>query len=149
MAGARRSAASPTRDESMTRDNIKGPSGWLVFGLLIMWLVSYFAVRLTLEATPDMHSRARLAMAFIPTPLFALFLWNFIRGIRNADELERRIQLEALAIAFPLALVLLTTLGLAQRAVSLSFEDWSYNHVWPMLVFFYLAGIAIARMRYS
>jgi hypothetical protein len=137
------------RDESMTHPETKGPSGALVLALLITWLVSYFAVRLTLEATPALPSGARLAMAFIPTPLFALFLWNFIKSIRAADELERRIQLEALAIAFPLALVLITTLGLAQRAVTLSFQDWSYNHVWPMLAVFYLAGVAIARKRYT
>jgi hypothetical protein len=137
------------RDESMTNQETKGPSGALVLSLLITWLVSYFAVRLTLEATPALPSGARLAMAFIPTPLFALFLWNFIKGIRAADELERRIQLEALAIAFPLALVLITTLGLAQRAVTLSFQDWSYNHVWPMLALFYLAGVTIARKRYT
>jgi hypothetical protein len=133
----------------MTNQETKGPSGALVLSLLITWLVSYFAVRLTLEATPALPSGARLAMAFIPTPLFALFLWNFIKGIRAADELERRIQLEALAIAFPLALVLITTLGLAQRAVTLSFQDWSYNHVWPMLALFYLAGVTIARKRYT
>ena len=152
MAGARCPDAADTlmtRDESMTKHDTKGPSGWLVFALLITWLVSYFAVRLTLEATPELSGRARLAMAFIPTPLFALFLWNFIQGIRSADELERRIQLEALAIAFPLGLVLLTTLGLAQRAVTLNFQDWSYNHVWPMLAAFYLAGVFIARKRYS
>lgn len=33
---------------------------------------------------------------------------------------------EALAVAFPLGLVLLTTLGLVQRAVELNFQDWSY-----------------------
>jgi hypothetical protein len=74
---------------------------------------------------------------------------TFIRGIRSADELERRIQLEALAFAFPVGLLLLTTLGLAQRAVTLRFEDWSYNHVWPMFVVFYLAGVALARKRYT
>jgi hypothetical protein len=133
----------------MTKQETKGPSGGLVLALLIAWLVAYFAVRFTLEATPELPSAARLAMAFIPTPLFALFLWNFIKGIRTADELERRIQLEALAIAFPLALVLMTTLGLAQRAVTLNFQDWSYNHIWPMLALFYLAGVAIARKRYT
>jgi len=133
----------------MTNQEKVGPSGRWVFALLITWLVSYFAVRFTLEATPDLSSGARLAMAFIPTPLFALFLWNFIQGIRTADELERRIQLEALAIAFPLGLVLLTTLGLVQRAVELSFQDWSYNHVWPMFAMFYLFGMVIARKRYA
>ena len=133
----------------MTKQENKGPNGRLVLALLVAWLVSYFAVRLTLEATLQLPGEARLAMAFIPTPLFALFLWNFIKSIRAADELERRIQLEALAIAFPLALVLITTLGLAQRAVALNFQDWSYNHVWPMLAVFYLAGVTIARKRYS
>ena len=52
-------------------------------------------------------------------------------------------------MAFPLGLLLLTTLGLAQRAVPLSFEDWSYNHVWPMFVFLYLIGLVIARRHYS
>jgi hypothetical protein len=133
----------------MTNRETEGPSGRMVFALLIIWLVAYFAVRGTLEAMPDLPRGARLAMSFIPTPLFALFLWNFVRGIRTADELERRIQLEALAIAFPLGLVLLTTLGLVQRAVDLSFQDWSYNHVWPMFAMFYLAGMAIARKRYT
>jgi hypothetical protein len=81
--------------------------------------------------------------------VFAYFLWSFIRALRSADELERRIQLEALATAFPLGLLLLTTLGLVQRAVTLSFEDWSYNHVWPMFALFYLAGLMIARRRYA
>ena len=91
----------------------------------------------------------RLALAFSPSPVFALFLWNFIRGVRAADELERRIQLEALAVAFPLGLLLLTTLGLAQRAVELSIHDWSYNHVWPFFVIFYLLGLMLARKRYQ
>jgi hypothetical protein len=76
-------------------------------------------------------------------------VWSFIRSVRDADELERRIQLEALAIAFPLGLLLLTTLGLVQRAVELSFQDWSYNHVWPVFAFFYVAGIVIAKKRYQ
>jgi hypothetical protein len=91
----------------------------------------------------------RLGLAFVPTPVFALFLWRFVQGVRSADELERRIQLEALAVAFPLGVLLLTTLGLAQRAVELNFEDWSYNHVWPWFALFYLMGLGLARKRYA
>jgi hypothetical protein len=114
-----------------------------------IWLVLYFAIRLFLEANPALPRPVRLGLAFVPTPVFALFLWRFIRGLQSADELERRIQLEALAVAFPLGVLLLTTLGLVQRAVELSFQDWSYNHVWPFFVIFYLAGLAIARRRYQ
>ena len=117
--------------------------------LAVGWIVLYFAIRFFLEANPEMDSRARLALAFLPTPLFAFFLWKFVTGMRSADELERRIQLEALAVAFPLGVLLLTTLGLVQRAVELNFQDWSYNHVWPYFVLFYLIGLTIARRRYS
>lgn len=127
------------------RRDMSGPHS---LALLLAWLVLYFGVRFFLEANPELSPPTRLALAFVPTPVFALFLWTFIQGIRGADELERRIQLEALAIAFPLGLLLLTTLGLAQRAVELNFEDWSYNHVWPMFAFFYLFGSAFARKRY-
>jgi heme/copper-type cytochrome/quinol oxidase subunit 2 len=131
------------------RPHGRGPSGVIVFSLLVVWLVAYFAVRFSLEANPAMPEHTRLAIAFIPVPLFATFIWSFIRSVRDADELERRIHLETLAIAFPLGLLLLTTLGLVQRAVELDFQDWSYNHVWPMFAFFWLLGNAIARKRYS
>ena len=102
------------------------------------------------QITPGgLPTGVRLGLAFVPTPVFALFLWLFIKGIRSADELERRIQLEALAVAFPLGVLLLTTLGLVQRAVELNFQDWSYNHVWPFFVIFYLGGLMLARRRYA
>jgi hypothetical protein len=117
--------------------------------LFAIWIVLYFAIRLFLEANPGMPHGARLALAFLPTPVFAIALVRFMRAMQKADELERRIQLEALALAFPLGLLLLTTLGLVQRAVTLRFEDWSYNHVWPMFALFYLAGLMVARKRYA
>ena len=125
------------------------PSGRAILGTGLLWLVLYFAIRLVVEANPGLPSGVRLGLAFIPTPIFALFLWLFIKGIRSADELERRIQLEALGVAFPLGVLLLTTLGLVQRAVELNFQDWSYNHVWPFFVIFYLGGLMLARRRYA
>ena len=133
----------------MTNPASDGTRGRVVAILLGLWIVLYFAVRVVLESAATLSSPTRLAIALVPTPVFMLFLWNFIRSIRTADELERRIQLEALAIAFPLGLVLLTTLGLVQRAVTLNFQDWSYNHVWPFFAVFYLFGFMIARKRYG
>ena len=125
------------------------PDGRIVLGLLVLWLLLYFGIRLFLEANPDLARGVRLTLAFVPAPLFAAFLWRFIQGIQSADELERRIQLEALAVAFPLGVLMLTTLGLVQRAVELDFQDWSYNHIWPWFAFFYLVGNALARRRYA
>jgi heme A synthase len=79
---------------------------------------------------------------------FTVFLVTFIRLIGGMDELQRRIQLEALAVAFPLAILLLMTLGLLQRAIHLPFEDWSYAHVWAYLPIFYFIGLVVANRRY-
>ena len=125
------------------------PSGLVTLGLAVLWIALYFGIRLYLEANPGLAAAVRLGLAFVPVPVFAMFLWRFVLGVRSADELERRIQLEALAVAFPLGLLLLTTLGLAQRAVELEFEDWSYNHVWPFFTLFYLFGLMLARRRYA
>ncbi len=118
----------------------------LLFGLL--WFVTYFAAR-GLLGGGGMAPVARVLIALGPIPFFAGFLWNFVQMIRGADEFERRIHLEALAVAFPLSLLLLMVLALMQRAVTLKFEDWSYAHVWVFLPIFYLGGLALARRRYQ
>jgi hypothetical protein len=112
-----------------------------------LWLLLFFAARVVLEAQ-GLSDTLRVVIALAPLPAFVWFLWEFIRGIGEADELERRIQLEALAVAFPLTALLVMTLGLLQIAVPLSEEDWSYRNLWPLLYVFYIAGLAWARRRY-
>ena len=116
--------------------------------ILVLWLLLYFGARLLLKQG-GIGTGLRVGIALAPVPVFAAFLWQAIRSIRSADEFERRIDLEALVVAFPLTLLLLTTLALMQRAVTLSFEDWSYAHVWIYLPIFYLGGLTLARRRYS
>ena len=116
----------------------------------IVWMISYFGARAALEWMGEgQPTGSRLAVALIPIIPFAAFIWKFIGSLRQADELERRIQLEALAIAFPLAMVLLMILALVQLAMPLDPDDWSYRHVWYFLPIFWLGGLSIARRRYQ
>ncbi len=124
----------------------RGDQALLVIG--IAWFLAYVVARGVLEQ-PELGRSLRLAVALLPVPLFAAFLVRFVRSLRGADELERRIHLEALAIAFPLTILLLQTLGLLERAVGLKFEDWSYGHVWAYLPLFYFFGLAVSRRRYA
>ena len=119
-----------------------------VLWLGILWLAMYFAARVILKQQ-SLGTGVRVGIALLPVPVFAAFLWSAIRSLRGAEEFERRIHLEALAVAFPLAMLLLTTLALMQRAVELRFEDWSYAHVWIYLPIFYLGGLTLARRRYA
>lgn len=123
-------------------------TGRTTLGLVVAWLATYAVARGVLER-PDLSDAVRVAVALLPIPFFAAFLWRAIAHIREADEFERRIHLEALAVAYPLVMLLLMTLGLLERAIKLNFQDWSYLHVWYFLPIFYLAGLALARQRYS
>ena len=48
-----------------------------------------------------------MTVALLPVVPTVLFLWLVVANIRGLDELQRRVHLEALAIAFPLAILLL------------------------------------------
>ena len=137
-------AAKPSSGASMAT------SARVLAAMLALWFLTYAGARVFLEGARDAGwtSGARAAVALLPVPFFALFLGLFIKSLRQADELQRRIQLEALAVAFPLTVLLLMTLGLLQRAVELKFEDWSYLHVWVYLPLLYFSGLAIALRRY-
>ena len=113
-----------------------------------LWLALFFIARGMLEMS-DLSVGVRVSLALLPVPAFAWFLWEFTQMVSHADELERRIQLEALALAFPLTLLLLMTLGLLQVAIELNMDDWSYRHIWPIVYVFYVAGLMRARRRYQ
>jgi hypothetical protein len=112
------------------------------------WFATWIGARFVLESTA-VPTFWRICSALSPLPLAGMALLTILRGARELDELEKRIQLEALAFAFVLAMLLLMTLGLMELAISLNRDDWSYRHVWAMLPPLYFAGLVIARRRYS
>jgi hypothetical protein len=121
--------------------------------LVVAWLGTFIAARLFLDT--DLQERLqspagwRVAVALAPVLPTAVFLWAAIRSIRSLDELHRRVHLEALVIAYPLAVLLLVTLGLLELAIDLPAEDWSYRHLWPYLMAFYAIGLTISWKRYK
>jgi len=111
-------------------------------------ILTYFGARLVLE----MHQLPvawRLIVALVPVPFFAWLLYELVRGARGLDEMQRRIQLEAVAIAYPLVVMLLMTLGLVELVVPLNRDDWSYRHVWQMQGIIYCIGLYTAKRRYE
>ncbi len=122
-------------------------SNALVVTCGLLWAAMFIAARLLLDLH-DLGLTERLLLAFGPTLPLAVFLIGAVALTRTADEMERQVQLEALAAAFGLTLLLIATLALAQRAGFAKVEDFSYGHILPMLVLFYLGGMIVARRRY-
>jgi hypothetical protein len=137
----------------MEPGNPKDRSGRWLGVLLVLWVLSFLVARALLDREflerTEMATWLRVLVAVIPIPVGAALLITVIRAIRGMDELKIRIQLEALAVAYPLAVLLLMTLGLLELAVPLSPADWSYRHVWPFLILFYVGGVALANRRYQ
>ena len=137
--GSMSSGASPSATSTLGRSRI----------VLAALLFAALYIAAAWVAEVDSIPRGlRVAVALTAVPAFGFFLVEWIRAMRRLDELERRVQLEALAIAFPLSLMLLMGLGLIQRVMQLNPLDWSYRHVWPFLVAFYFFGLVLARRRY-
>jgi len=114
----------------------------------LVWGSLYLLSRGLLELT-TLDRTIRVAIALLPTPAFVWFLWTWLKGLAEMDELERRIELEALAFAFPICAVLLMTLGLMELAMPLNKDDWSYRHVWAIMPTLYFLGLWRAKRRYQ
>lgn len=117
-------------------------------GAALLWFLSYFGARGVIESV-EFGSVWVYVAAWAPALPFAVLLWLLIRGIRGADELERRIHLEALVVAFPLTMLILMVLGLLEIGIDLDRENWGYRHVWAFLPMLYFLGMALARRRYG
>lgn len=120
-------------------------ASWAVVGL---WAVTFLGARLVLDKDLRLPAWVKVTAALVPILPTALFLWVVVSALRGLDELHRRVHLEALAIAYPLAILLLVTLGFLQLAIDLPAEDWSYRHVWGFLPCFYVIGLVVAWRRY-
>jgi hypothetical protein len=117
----------------------------LIRGLL--WASVYLLSRGLLEVEIA-SAPLRVVIALMPTPFFIYYLWTWMKGVSEMDELERRIELEALGFAFPAAVVFLMTLGLLDVAITLPPEDFSLRHTWLMLPMLYYIGLWRAKRRY-
>jgi hypothetical protein len=121
-------------------------AGWIITSV---WLITILGARAVLDRDLQLPGWIKLTAALVPILPTAAFLRFAITSLRRLDELHRRVHLEALVIAYPLAILLLVTLGLLQLAIDLPVEDWSYRHIWPFLPAFYFLGMAIAWKRYQ
>ena len=113
-----------------------------------LWIAAYFGARVLIEVVP-FGSPLVFAAAALPAGPFIAFVVLMRRSFRGADELERRIQLEAMAVALPAMLLVLMVLGLLEIGTPINRDNLGYRHVWAFLPMIYLAGLVTARRRYG
>ena len=119
----------------------------LIRGLL--WVSIYLLSRGLLALDSTDAPAIRIAIALIPVPFFVWYLWTWFKGAAAMDELQRKIELEALGFAFPATVVFLMTAGLLDLAVTLPEEEFSLHHLWLMMPMLYYIGLWRAQRRYA
>jgi len=130
------------------RPNSKRESRRSLLVVPLLFVLAYFGARGGLENV-EPGSGAALALALLPVPFFALLIFFYVRAVRGMDELGRRIQLEGLAFAFPIALLIVFTAGLLDLAGFHGSQDWDLPRLWPLMLLPYWGGIALAQRRYA
>ena len=113
--------------------------------LLIAMAAYVVAVLVTVRLTPDIDPAIRAPFVLIPLIPSAFALRAYVRYLGRMDELGRRIQLEALAIGFGAAGMLTFAYGFLENA---GFPQLSYVFVFPLMLFLWGIGGAIAARRY-
>ena len=88
----------------------------------------------------------KYVIALLPV-LPALWVpFSAVRFFRDLDELQKQIQLEALAFGFIFTGVLTLTYGFLQNA---GLPETSWIWVWPVMAFCWMVGTVSARWRYQ
>ena len=118
---------------------------WMALYVISMWLLT----RPAETGAPIESGFLRVFIALLPLPFFGWWLWTWMKGVLHLDELQRRIELEALAFAFPTSLLFLATMGLLDVAVPLNPSDSSLRHLWLMMPMLYYIGLWLAQRRYA
>jgi hypothetical protein len=114
----------------------------------ILWCLSYVGSLFAIKSL-QIPIEASVVLTFISVLAFALFIYKFFRSIVFMDEVQIKIQMEAVVLAFALGLLLVMTLGLIDLFIVLNPEDWSYRFLVPIFITFYFLGLFIAKRKYN
>lgn len=113
--------------------------------LLFGWMIVLFVATFSISWWGENMGWAAWILAGVPTVAFVVALASFAHFIRNADELTRRIQLEALAVGFAGGLVFMFGYALYERlgAPALDITDSAVA-----MVICYLVTMFVVQRRY-
>lgn len=88
---------------------------------------------------------AAVAITLAPMIPAIVLCWSIMGVIRRLDELQRRLQLEAFALAFAGTALITFSYGFLENV---GFPKLSAFAVWPIMCGLWIAGVLLGRLRY-
>ena len=117
--------------------------GFQMLGALFVYVLAVIGSVLAL--TRHFLVSWKYAVAILPVLPAMYFAVLIVRSFREMDELQKKIQLEALAFGFTMAAILTLSYGFLQNA-GLPAVNWVW--VWPVMGICWAIGTLVAQRRY-
>jgi hypothetical protein len=111
----------------------------LLYAALLVFVIGLFI------SFPDLPLFAKLLLAFVPISVDLWVARLIVQIFRSMDELQQRVQLESLAIAFVLTAFVALTYGVLQLA---GLPPLSWMWMVPVMSASWLAGLFISSRNY-
>ncbi|NIV28814.1 MAG: hypothetical protein GWN58_04655 [Anaerolineae bacterium] len=124
-------------------------ANWIAFSAALLAAAALMGATAALKVLA-LSAPWRLLIALLPVPVYAFFLTTQVRAVGRLDELQQRIQLEGLVIAFPTTFMAILTTWLLHTAGFLPGMDLSDAIVFFLLfmIFIHVASRWLAQRRY-
>ena len=97
--------------------------------------------------TQELRMAVRLGLAVVPVVAYAFCLLTCLKLLREADELQRRIHLEALVIAFLSSIVTVVAFEYLRKAGIIS--QFKPDYILMAMLIYWGIGLFIAWRRYQ
>jgi hypothetical protein len=124
-----------------------GPGRLQLFELAMLGAVLMIAAS-ALNASADLGPGLRGVLALAPIIPLAALAWAIHRAVRQLDELQRRIHLDAMTGAFVGTAFVALVVGQLQHAhIGLPELNWAF--LWPVQVVLWAAAYVLASRRYQ
>ncbi len=107
----------------------------------VLLLMSVWALRAGLVETQP----ARIVVALLPMFAGAAVCWIVVRNLRRMDELMRRVQFEALAVAFAGTALVTFSYGFLE---GVGFPKLSLFVIWPLMATLWIVASVLCARRY-
>ncbi len=123
------------------RANLKSVIWAWIFS--ISFVISVFALSRYALPLP-----VTLLIIAINAVFFGVYAFKMIQSIGSMDEVAIRIHLEAVSVAFVLALLTVMVLGMAEIVSHFGFDKISFLYIFPLFFLFYFIGLFISKRKY-
>ena len=121
-------------------------NSWIATGLLFVWAVAYVAVSFLIKKGHVEIGTSAHLLALLPVAVSVVAVLAYMRFILRADELLRKIQLEALAFGFGGGFIATFALDLAEK---LGYGPYDIATPLLYMIGFWFVGFLTALWRYA